>query len=974
MKKSILFSVLVVGATLLQAQSITVHQTCGQNGQVTEVLAVDLGLSVKWSNKNVGAESPEGYYGDYFAWGETATKENYDRTTYFDTNDGGNTFTKYNNNGGKTVLDQEDDAAYVNWGGSWRIPTNAEWQELLDNCTWTWTTQNGINGYKVTSNKAGYTDKFIFLPAAGWRYGSHLYNVGSRGYYWSSALSGSNSRSAWDLLFGSDYRNLDNFSIFRYHGLSVRPVLQPSSISYSSSTNDTIRIYSNGCDDYQTFIGSHGSQFTMTAQSDQWSHFVRWNDGNTDNPRTITTNGNADYTAYFEVYKYSVQVQSNDAARGRAYISKVVKDGTIDYDESVGTFDAGSEVFLAYQANYGYHFDKWSDGNTSQLRSFILAKDTTFTATFAKNVYSITTNAEHGTISGNSSAEYLDKVTLSVSSDYGYHFVRWNDGNTDNPRTIILASDTSFTAEFAKNTYTISTTSANPEWGTTAGDTAVLYLDEVEISATANYGYHFVHWSDSKEICDYQDYDWTTGRYICYYSHLEYNTDNPRTVTLTQDTVFSAIFIPNKYTISDNSNQAQGAINGVGIFNYLSQQELTAIPKYGYHFAQWSDGITDNPRTITLTKDTTFTAEFAVDTNGKCGDNLVWELTDNVLTILGSGAMWDEQPWVISRESIERVNLPQSLTYIGNDAFNGLTALTALAIPSSVESIGWRSFYNCNNITSFEGPLVAYDQINPNKLKTVVINGGNTTDLSLYFWQSASLEHLDLAAVETSTFPRYLLNGFINIEELVLPAHIENIGYMSVAECMELKEIAIPASVIEIEKRAFEDCRNLAKIEFAEGSQLQTIGDWAFYNCHELAQLAIPEGVTEIGKAAFYGCTYLADVKLPASVQELGDNAFALCSKMKRMDVDALLPPTIAAKTFEDVSRQMPVYVPDESIDLYKADALWGEMNIIGKHESPMGIDNTSADQPKATKILRDGQILILRGDKTYTITGQEVK
>ncbi len=220
-------------------------------------------------------------------------------------------------------------------------------------------------------------------------------------------------------------------------------------LSFSAMANDTIRIYSNGCDDYQTFIGSHGSQLTMSANSDQWSHFVRWQDGNTDNPRTITTNGNADYTAYFEAYKYSVQVQSNDAARGRGYISKVVKESTIEYNESVGSFDAGSEVYLAYQANYGYHFDKWSDGNTSQQRSFILTKDTAFTATFAKNVYTITKNAEHGTISGNSSAEYLDYVTLTAVPDYGYHFTQWSDGLKDNPRIFQITSDTTFTAEFA---------------------------------------------------------------------------------------------------------------------------------------------------------------------------------------------------------------------------------------------------------------------------------------------------------------------------------------------------------------------------------------------------------------------------------------------------------------------------------------------------------------------------------------------
>ncbi len=369
MKKSILFSVLIVGATLLQAQSITVHQTCGQNGQVVKAIppkaaqAVDLGLSVKWANMNVGAESPEDY-GNYYAWGETVTKATYDRSNYFDTNDGGNTFTKYNNEGGKTVLDPEDDAAHVNWGGSWRMPTKAEWQELIDNCTWTWTTQNGVNGYMVTSNKAGFTDKFIFLPAAGNRHGSDLYLVGSDGSCWSSSLNEDDSDDAWNLGFDSYYRGF--YHGYRYSGRSVRPVLQPSSISYSSSANDTIRIYSNGCDDYQTFIGSHGGQLTMTANSDQWSHFVRWQDGNTSNPRTITTNGNANYTAEF-----------------------------------------------------------------------------------AKYIFSITKNAEHGTISGNNYAENLDFVTLTVTPDYGYHFTQWSDGLKDNPRIAQITQDTSFTAEFA---------------------------------------------------------------------------------------------------------------------------------------------------------------------------------------------------------------------------------------------------------------------------------------------------------------------------------------------------------------------------------------------------------------------------------------------------------------------------------------------------------------------------------------------
>ena len=225
MKKSILFSLLVF-STALALVGCKSNQNEPEGGNSKGHNYVDLDLSVKWATCNVGAESPEDY-GNYYAWGETATKENYDWSTYFDTNDGGRTFTKYKNEGGKTVLDPEDDAAHVNWGGSWRMPTKAEWQELYDNCTWTWTTQNGINGYKVTSNKAGYTDKFIFLPAAGLRDGSDLDNVGSLGHYWSSSLYEYYSVVAWYLIFNSDDRLVNGYGdrYDRFDGLSVRPVL-----------------------------------------------------------------------------------------------------------------------------------------------------------------------------------------------------------------------------------------------------------------------------------------------------------------------------------------------------------------------------------------------------------------------------------------------------------------------------------------------------------------------------------------------------------------------------------------------------------------------------------------------------------------------------------------------------------------------------------------------------------------------------
>ena len=187
---------------------------------------VDLGLSVKWATCNVGATKPE-EYGDYFAWGEVEPKEVYDWTTYKWCNGSSNTLTKYNNKSSygtvdnKTTLELCDDAARANWGGNWRMPTKAEQDELRENCTWTWTNQNGISGYKVTSNKSGYTGKSIFLPAAGYRNGSSLADA-KEGDYWSSSLYLERSYYAYNLDFNSS--KVDYYTNNRYYGRLVRPV------------------------------------------------------------------------------------------------------------------------------------------------------------------------------------------------------------------------------------------------------------------------------------------------------------------------------------------------------------------------------------------------------------------------------------------------------------------------------------------------------------------------------------------------------------------------------------------------------------------------------------------------------------------------------------------------------------------------------------------------------------------------------
>ena len=170
---------------------------------------VDLGLpsGLKWATCNVGADKPE-ECGNYYAWGETETKSEY---------------TKENCATWRKVLgdisgDSRYDAARRNWGGSWRMPTAAECQELVDNCTWTWITQGRRKGYRVT----GKNGNSIFLPATGWYYGSSPDYQGELGRYWSSTPRESNTGGAYDL----DFNSLGPYEAwsYRYYGLTVRPV------------------------------------------------------------------------------------------------------------------------------------------------------------------------------------------------------------------------------------------------------------------------------------------------------------------------------------------------------------------------------------------------------------------------------------------------------------------------------------------------------------------------------------------------------------------------------------------------------------------------------------------------------------------------------------------------------------------------------------------------------------------------------
>ena len=223
MKKSTIlqFSMLYLGLNSALAQEAT----------ESAKESVDLGLSVKWATCNVGANKPT-EKGSYFAWGETSEKKDYTWKTYSLCDEGEDyhqnkyvTLKFYGKVDNRSVLEPEDDAATVKWGAEWRTPTKEEFNELQEKCTWTWTPNydsTGVNGYVITSMVEGFTDKSIFLPAAGTRNKNYVDDQDDFCIYWTSTLGTWSNSIAIGLGFSSE--SYDQYDYDRFYGNCVRPV------------------------------------------------------------------------------------------------------------------------------------------------------------------------------------------------------------------------------------------------------------------------------------------------------------------------------------------------------------------------------------------------------------------------------------------------------------------------------------------------------------------------------------------------------------------------------------------------------------------------------------------------------------------------------------------------------------------------------------------------------------------------------
>ena len=288
MKKYILLVAAVVCQLAAQAQTVNVHFKNGQKIQfssenvdyvdfsekapdptVSAGQVVDLGLSVYWASCNLGAEKPE-EYGEYYAWGETKPKSSYSIANYSYFNNDTKVYTDI----GEDISGTEYDAATVNLGADWRMPTKDEMQELIDNCIWEWTQINGINGYKATSK---INNNSIFLPAAGKYYsGTIIIYKNEDLEYWTANKSDAEHSYFVDKgILSTGWMH----GTLKYGGLSIRPVTSNPNAGDTPTDHSQDHLVTDKVT--ASFLGGAYSSINGKIQSGSKLN-VRFNNGSTE--------------------------------------------------------------------------------------------------------------------------------------------------------------------------------------------------------------------------------------------------------------------------------------------------------------------------------------------------------------------------------------------------------------------------------------------------------------------------------------------------------------------------------------------------------------------------------------------------------------------------------------------------------------------------------------------------------------------
>lgn len=419
-----------------------------------------------------------------------------------------------------------------------------------------------------------------------------------------------NPSNTWDSIYIdlTEYQGDTIYLAFKYSGHHGHDWYIDDVNVDESLTLYTITVESNN-PDWGTVSGGGTYPFGDTIQIEAIPNigheFLTWNDGLVDNPRDIVVTHDSTFVALFAISQYTIEVISDHPGWG------TVTGG--------GTYYYGDTIQIEATPYMGFAFAGWDDGIMDNPRTIIVTEDHTFTAQFEIRQCVITTEVypeNSGTVNGGGTYNYGSTVHLTAHSNTGYTFSQWNDGNLTNPRSIFVEGDATYTAVFTPLQYEITTECDPVEGGTVTGAGIYDYGTVASLTATPNENYIFLCWSDGI-------------------------VSNPRNVTVTGNANYKALFYLQgtpQYTITVLPNDpALGTVTGGGTYPQGSTIEISATPFENVAFRSWDDGNTDNPRSITVTGDMTFTALFEAVQPGETYTITVRSENPLMGTVFGGG-------------------------------------------------------------------------------------------------------------------------------------------------------------------------------------------------------------------------------------------------------------------------------------------------------------------------------------------------
>lgn len=968
---------------------------------------VDLGLSVLWATCNVGADTPEGY-GDYFSWGEIETyyedgysqsqnpvwkdgkSSGYNWSTYKYSFGSSGKMTKYCLDASygyndfvdnKKELDPEDDAASTLWGGSWRVPSRDEWDELKNSCSWIWTTLNGVKGYKVTSLVAGFENSSIFLPAAGWRMGVELSDIDSIGHYWINEVEPPSSFSRTFCIYPSLSNTKSSYGTARDIGQTIRPVcadtnsvtiitdsIPHNEIWYTSTDGAVVTPYDAGVFGAtivsNTYVNGKGIiQFDSPISGVGSKAFYQSNNLRTISlPEGCTQIGSMSFEACYSLTYISIPSTIKVIGSDAFYFCMLLEN--VSLPQSLQTI---------MQAAFC---------GCEKLKEITIPESVVSIGGNAFSSSGITTfKGKYADVSGKylSDGESLIAVARSDSSRFtipaGIKNILDGVFYSSKFSEIILPEGLRSIGKQTFGDCDSLTTMVVPNSVTAIASGAFRYCDNLTTVILPKHmqGMNWELFNGCSKLANFVIPDSV--------SKIE-NFAFLRCVKL------SSIVIPEKVT--QIGGQAFDGCSGLDSIVVLAVQppvggenmfrNTNDCPIYvpagsvnAYKSAEYWSEYADRIQAIPSSQPnneiwyTSTDGNIVVPTNLNCfGATLISNTYENgkgILLFDGEVTMVGDEGYSSSAQSpfnytrtLETISLPKSVKKIGGIIFNVCSGLKTIQLPDSLDYIGVE-FVTHSSIKEifipetknfgYTAPLGQNDSLSRFTGPYASSDGRCLIkDNILLSFARANLKSYKIPEGVT----RLIGSAFVGCKELEhieLPSTLIRIGGQCFISCSNLKDIIIPESVTKIDGNAFVGCHSLKSIHIPENADIEEYG--VFKSCDSLSSFSgkfastdgrlliknktiiafapyglkryvIPDGVESI-ESGFYDCRDLLSVTIPESVVRIGTYAFAYCDSLE-ITILCSTPPVLGSSILLG-TKDNSIYVPAEAVDAYKAAEGW---------------------------------------------------